>query len=112
MKRITNKRKDGLYELTKDSEIYGWEDGIRLVQIVGAFEDTEEELGIDIITLFKALKDGIYVRNGKLDKEYFIRGQELVCDRHGLTYKWGNTKWYECYDLYGKTWALTKEELT
>ena len=74
---------------------------------LGKLEDIEEELGIDLVTLFKALKDGYYTnktwgkeiekRNGSLE---YLDG--IVLDS-GL----------DMVDLddYGKTWALTKEEL-
>ena len=72
-------------------------------------EDIEEELGIDLVTLFKALKDGVYYkykygyeyRISKCRKCYLTGNRTLVVDYH--TYK------YLCD--YGKTWALTKEEL-
>lgn len=42
MERITNKRSDNLYELSEGQEIYGEENGVRLVQIVGKYEDIKE----------------------------------------------------------------------
>lgn len=45
--RLTEKKENGFYELTKNNEIYGEENGIRLVQIVGQLEDIEEEFQID-----------------------------------------------------------------
>ena len=77
---------------------------------LGQLEDIEEELGIDLITLFKALKNGVYYKYKPYGYDYKISkcrkcvltgNRTLIVDRH--TYK------YLCD--YGKTWALTKEEL-
>ena len=73
------------------------------------YKNIEEELGIDLITLFKALTQGIYIKG--LNNDYPYWDFEL---RHikgiGIVIMWGY-----CSNLflkdYGKTWALTKEEL-
>lgn len=93
----------------------------KLVQL----EDIEEELGIDLITLFKALKNGVYIRNYEFttnkiikiekikywnirlnDKEFDFRRSELGCYTDyatgGLLFPFSD---------YGKTWSLTREEL-
>lgn len=55
--RLTEKTPNGFYELTKGNEIYGEENGIRLVQIIGKYEDLEESLAkpfkLDLITLLR-----------------------------------------------------------
>ena len=51
--RLTKIRNDGFYELKKGQEIYGEENGIRLVQIVGKYEDIEERYDINIVDFFK-----------------------------------------------------------
>ena len=68
-------------------------------------EDIEEELGIDLLTLFKAFKQGFYFKDdfGNID---FISGnviKQLNKDKYEEIMK----------DLhnYGKNWALAKEEL-
>ena len=60
---------------------------------LGQLEDIEEELGIDLITFFKLMKknDHIYYRKGNKIKEGVLT--------------------YGPVSKYGKTWALTKEEL-
>lgn len=78
---------------------------------LGKIEDIEEELGIDLITLFKALKQGYiyYPINCPNDcYKYKIeciymkpRIHLYVADGVGGCYM----------EDYGKTWALTKEEL-
>ena len=40
--RLTEKKENGFYELKEGQEIYGEENGIRLVQIVGEYEDIDE----------------------------------------------------------------------
>lgn len=94
-------------------------------------EDIEEELGIGLATLFEALKTGIY----------FVENNEICyVAKHNVEYSlvkehedWLiQTKWLQIATLwleeigaekthietlrfylkdYGKTWALTKEEL-
>ena len=94
------------------------------VDKLGALENIEEELGIDLITLFKALKDGINVYYE--DEERYQFHNNLRLEYH-KTLGWGLVDIYgsicrndmpmklemEFYELkdYGKTWALTKEEL-
>ena len=81
---------------------------------LGQLEDIEEELGIDLITLFKALEKGIVVCCNNTfggERNVFIL---LTPDRLSIEYKWkclrkGTQKFY--FKDYGKTWALTKEEL-
>ena len=72
-------------------------------------EDIEEELGIDLITLFKALKNGVYYKG-----EYYPR-----CSINSMN--WGilfiHYDYEEDYvhivniEDYGKTWSLNKEDL-
>ena len=83
-------------------------------------EDIEEEIGIDFITLFKALKNGIYLKFGseKITGVYYEH--RAILPRHfDKDYKGYfidlqlelsiNFNFY--FKDYGKTWALTKEEL-
>lgn len=72
-----------------------------IIDKLGALEDVEERLGVDLITLFKALKDGIYKKkNGVI---YFSN-----CPIYSLVHKTIDNCLIEDY---GRTWALTKEEL-
>ena len=81
---------------------------------LGQLEDIEDELGIDLITLFKAF-NGIYY---KKDDEIKFACHLLLTDDwsfivldNWITYQ--KTNFYPSFELneYGKTWALTKEEL-
>lgn len=91
---------------------------------LGQLEDIEEELGIDLMVLFKALKNGIYASmyggkpNNTFNEIIFIEPKSFKLCTHThqtcLYYEWG---WpgpeANCYYLndYGKSWALTEEEL-
>ena len=107
-----------------EKTIYGYEikDCIEMATYkLSQLEDIEDELGIDLITLFRAMKDGIWVKEKHLPKSpiRFIIPDELVFDTeylYQLKFCRGYTKLREtCYPFYfkdyGKTWALTKEEL-
>ena len=84
----------------------------KAIDKLGKLEDIEEELGIDLITLFKALI-GIWVKSTNGDVYYV--GSPYLCfsenEKRELEFQFrvGDT-WYKVKD-YGKTWALTKEEL-
>ena len=108
MSRLT-KKQGNLYYPTNENIIFP-DDGsnaIRLLQVIGKYEELEEELGIALITLFKALKNGIYSRDhGRLLVEHFVlkHKQELHCRP---TYR--NELRFALKD-YKKTWWL-KEDL-
>ena len=86
-------------------------------------EDTEEELGIDLATLFKALEQGAWFvdkRNkniffakctlcSKLDGKFECTQEEMKFNGFIILEQLFGLG-YELKD-YGKTWALTKEEL-
>lgn len=102
--------------------------------------ELENELGVDLITLFKALKNGAWLRTGFMGtcyidgKPIFIEPQDLKLTLYPYYYeermeeKYCSRCQYETalclHDMeyedasniakvkdYGKTWALTKEEL-
>lgn len=67
---------------------------------LGQLEDIEEELGIELTTLFRMLKDGFYIKTET--GIVFIQNVE----------QWEKLKQYSDFTSeYGKTWALTREEL-
>lgn len=139
MNRLTVK-KDRIYYPANESVIFP-DDGsnaCRLLQIIGKYEDLEEELGIDLITLFKALKDGIYYKNIEIYYchnivmvgKYFVEVKPIyavkettiescyyktyterlkfVDDAH--YWDWKTCKKWELKD-YKKTWALNRSDL-
>lgn len=124
MSRITNKRENGFYDLAKGQEIWGEENGIRLVQIVGEYEDIRDDLGVDLRILVKALKNGIYASmyggkpNNDINKIIFIEPRQfklcLHVEKPCIYYEWGwpgpdSTSYY--LSDYGKSWALAEGEL-
>lgn len=62
------------------------------------------QLGIDLSTLFKALENGIYAKLG--NDVIYIHNPVLNLENRTIGYLY----MYGLKD-YGKTWALTKEEL-
>lgn len=92
-----------------------------ILETIKEYKNIEEELDIDSITLFKALKDGVYVISydeGMVFEEPMLgfnqeRGTNLyildgVC--HMPPDELCKSSNYYLKD-YGKTWALTREEL-
>lgn len=79
------------------------------------YAELEEELGIDLITLFKAMKNGIWIKRTNKFGEVFYDREEVssfsfyfkeIYVEHECEYQYP----YALKD-YGVTWALTKEEL-
>lgn len=110
MERLTSK---GLIDDVKTDNIPYLERYKKLSQL----EDLEEELGIDLLTLFKALKYGVYYFNDQdqLIHEYvWWISNYITVETHDKISSSFMTI-YENQILffadYGKTWALTKEEL-
>lgn len=88
--RLTLKNKEWACQLTTD-----------MYNKLHDLEDIEEELGIELVTLFKSVLNGFYVKDGngitfvhKTDVK-----EKLMFFKESL------------FKDYGKTWALTKEEL-
>ena len=86
-----------------------------LVLKLGELEDIEEELGIDLPTLFKAINSkSIWIKSYKIvehiEDEYNERVWRLQ-DGHLYTY-WEDGS-HCCLEIsnYGKTWSLRKEDL-
>ena len=83
-------------------------------------EDIEEELGVDLITFIKILSaDTLYKKSGDEICEIFsVKNMEAIFDKNCFV---AHDGYYNCsmHDVYcylhlkdyGKTWALTKEEL-
>ena len=72
-------------------------------------ENIEEELGVELIILFKALRDGVFINDdGSVYKDY-IKSIEHWPDCWGFI---SNDEDIEVFfEDYGVTWALTGEEL-
>ena len=92
-----------------------------LLKKIGRIEDIEQELGIDLIVLYQAMKDGIWTDHYHNGQPYHMQMPLIHSDydsrREGspirvcLTYQ-KDGEWYDLeFKDYGKTWALAKEEL-
>ena len=92
------------------------------VDKLGKLEDIEEELGIDLVTLFKALRNGIWTNqeqcygDEKQGKIRFFQVRLLLEENavgciHNSMWKGKEVIRTLYFKDYGKTWALTKEEL-
>ena len=107
MNRLTKKFSNGYlpqYERETKENYYD------LVYKLGQLEDIEEELGVDLITLFTALKKGVWYKdykdNDKIkftdDIEENMKCKELIVPAKytiiGLKFR-----------DYGETWVLDKE---
>lgn len=100
-----------------------------LLNKLGELEDIEEELGIDLITLFKIIKQKyVYTNsfNRRVEEFVFTKIEGIEKDHLGRTYlrivfqeveydENGNEKYGICWipnlKDYGKTWSLNREEL-
>lgn len=124
-KDLRNQYKDYWYR--EDLEQVCDKEQIVLTKL-GQLEDIEEELGIDLTTLFKALNKGFYIKynnkivhippdknitvnfwyniiNVSIPPKFFIdckKGTDYLSEEIDEEY------WFKDY---GKDWALTKEEL-
>lgn len=74
------------------------------------YQRSEQELGIGLATLFRALEDGIYVKSGDIKihahPKLCLDGRFLYVEF--MAFVGAFTKIYYFKDL-GDTWALTKE---
>ena len=73
-------------------------------------EDIEDELGIDLITLFKAQTQGFYIINllNEIEKVKLSEWRFNLIKKEVHRIKRNK---HLSFTDYGKTWALTKEEL-
>ena len=120
MNRLTKKSDSVLeaieYQLIDEKENLDANEGIKKIPVLatnklGKLEDIEEELGIDLITLFKALKQKFVFRKENVKIELIgihIKSEELYL--FGFIKDTVQAVYLSLKD-YQKTWFLTKEEL-
>ena len=130
MKRMTKNNEYGEYQPVEQGKIL-----FDCLNKLGELENIEEELGIELATLFKALKNGIWTRKEPWfdyigEELYYIKEPEIGFSSYRETddhvfleiYSEENVLCIYTHDYedriqetrlkdYGKTWALTKEEL-
>lgn len=85
----------------------------RLVELEDFLEQTGDDLGIDLITLFKALKDGFHVKQADINEGCIslVKAKDIrFIDILTCVIVFVETKVVFFKD-YGNTWALTEEEL-
>ena len=115
MSRLTEKNiKSGIYYPLETEPTYD-DCKMNCVRKLGQLEDIEDELGIDLVTLSKALTNGVWVKleyfgckttNIVFEKAFYFG---KVIDEEKPVIR-AECREYYLKD-YGKTWALTKEEL-
>ena len=121
MSRLTKKLKNGTYTslipFNNNGSSRAW-----LFQVgkkLGQLEDIEDELGIDLFTFVKTTTQPIlYIKNNPFDNEIKQAFMTMITRNDNLSKDY--LIWFERNDKerylfllkdYGKTWALTKEEL-
>ena len=108
MSRLTKKNDIGYFPAYERETKENYYD---LVHKLGVLEDFEEELRIDLITLFKALKQKhvFHKENVKIEiLGIHIKSNELYL--YGFAEDTTHTIYLSLKE-YGKTWTLTREEL-
>lgn len=85
------------------------------IEKLAKLEDIEEEIGITLITLFKALKNGIYAKVKNTQEicqisEIISIGEKSLILPSDFRRVVGINVDLD-YKDYGKTWALTRQEL-
>lgn len=89
----------------------------KAIKKLSQLEDIEEELGVDLLTLFKAMKQGIYYvyDTGERKDIYFAKknfyDDLMLCKGHSEWFLFISREVPAVLSDYGKKWALTKEEL-
>ena len=103
MNRLTEKR-DGFYYDTDKCVVSNCS------QKLGKIEDLEEELGIDLITLFKATQQGIWM---KRNKDFYFFDNLIVDLKHKCLVQIISNDEVETFpfDSYEEDWGLSREEL-
>ena len=104
MIRLTKKIEEGFYTAPN---INSTDD---LKYKLDQLEDLEEELEIDLITLFKATQQGIWMKHNKV---FYFFDNLIVDFKHKCLVQIVSNDEVETFpfDSYGEDWALTREEL-
>ena len=108
MSRLTKKNNIGYFPAYERETKENYYD---IVYKLGVLEDLEEELEIDLITLFKALKQKYVFHKENVKIELLgvhIKSEELFL--YGFVEDTTHAVYLRLKD-YGKTWTITKEKL-
>ena len=119
--RLTDKLENGNYDILEQEDVcvarpLRPERYHLMIQKLGQLEDIEEELGIDLITLFNVLKNGYaWIKTKQGIQKATVGAFSLKNLKVVLSYDMSEGGWNFHKNMhltdYGKTWALTKEEL-
>lgn len=100
---------------TNKNQILEGFNGYDIIKKLSDLEDIEEELGIGLLTLFNASQQGyIFVKNvfGEINsREIYDIDIYTKIIVYYLEYQPERQFMHQSLYMYGKTWALTKEEL-
>ena len=114
MRRLTNSNKSIIegtatpIDVHKEQLIY-----LKLKSL----EDIEEELGIGLRILFKALKNGFYhydngiVHTSNNESYISLQAQSCLPNQMCIEVDYGDRTMCFYFEDYRKTWALTREDL-
>lgn len=116
MERLTNKE---WLEWSEDEDICSISEDAdyltKCYQKLGKLEDIEEELGIPLEVLFKALKEGIWVKHRPFENKdiTFYKNCELQYQLNTWVFWIGepDNEFVRILKEYKFGWALTREEL-
>lgn len=99
---------------TDNGEYTGMPNSIEIrtaLEKLSKIEDIEEEIGIDLTILFKAIMNGFWYKNqyGYHQVDEYEYAIDLESSSLIKLYEENGRTFY--FEDYGKIWALTKEEL-
>ena len=100
-----------LTEKASDFKIYGhYQCNDNAIDKLGPLEDIEEEIGIDLITLFNATQQGIWMKRNNV---FYFFDNLIVDFKHKCLVQIVSNDEVETFpfDSYGEDWGLTREEL-
>lgn len=99
-------RNSGLFEIIEQA----FDEYLILQKMRAEYKAIEEKIGISLITLFSAIENGVWVKTKNGISHHFTVSVRkwLQTNTYCLYYRPYTHVWFE---NYGKTWALTREEL-
>ena len=113
--RLTDKDKIKELETLQNNNVLMTDTDYKELKL-GQLENIEDELRVDLLTFVKIFENGIYVKsqctNNKIEKwsPFDIKVIKSTYQTDICYIRSKKNKYVGCFN-YGKTWALTKEEL-
>lgn len=105
-----------LEDIEEEYAIQNTTDLRRRLDLADKYAELSDQLGIDLITLFKAMKNGFWCVDSlsQLPQEIGANATDLsILDKELKVYDEDGWVYAEFYlKDYGKTWSLDKKELT